>query len=113
MDDNQKEIIVAEKERNAPNVDATKIDQLILDASDQSETDEYKGFLDLGFMAQVVVPLSVVYPDSYFEGEIPQGTYNDIESKDKKINPRKRKASFSGRVTDTKTGSSSTTSDGA
>ena len=62
--DNQKGIVVAEKN-----------DQPIPYAGEQFETDDYEGFLDLGFMEQVifpVVPLSVVYPDSYFEGEIHQ-----------------------------------------
>lgn len=34
------------------------------------------------------------YPDTYFEGEILQGTNSDIESIDEQINPRKRNASF-------------------
>ena len=49
-----------------PDVDATT-DQPTPDTDDQSETNEYKGFLDLGFMHQAVVPivpLNVVYPGS-------------------------------------------------
>lgn len=64
-DNNQKEIVDAEKESNdqtIPDVDATNGDQPILHIGDQSETDEYEGFLDLGFMAQAVVPLSVFLP---------------------------------------------------
>ncbi|CAI9271293.1 unnamed protein product [Lactuca saligna] len=77
--DNQKEI-----------VDATKDDQRITDAGEQSETDGYEGFLDLGFLAQAVVhaiPLSVIYPDSYFEGEIPQQTNSYIDFDDDQLNP--------------------------
>ena len=44
-DDNQKEIFVAEQERNIPDADATNNDQPIPDVGDQSETDEYGGFL--------------------------------------------------------------------
>ncbi|CAI9303777.1 unnamed protein product [Lactuca saligna] len=47
----------------------------------------------------VVVPvvlLNVVYPDAYFEGEVPQGTSSDIDSNNNQFNPRMRKASFSG-----------------
>ena len=65
-------------------------------------------------MAQAIVtavPLSVVYPDSYFEGEIPQGTNNDIDSDDDQLNPRKRKASFSGGANNDEDGSSSDTGD--
>ncbi|CAI9300137.1 unnamed protein product [Lactuca saligna] len=58
-------------------------------------------------MAQIVVPLNVVYPDTYFEGEIPQGTNGYIESDDEQVNPRKKKASFSGGANDAEAGSSS------
>ena len=57
---------------NIPYVDTTT-NQPIPDTGDQSETNAYEGFLDLGFMPQVVpiVPLNVIYHDSYFEGEVP------------------------------------------
>lgn len=63
-DDDQKEIVVVKKESHIPNTDATNNDQPILDVGDQSKTNEYEGFLNLGFMAQFVVPLSVVIPNS-------------------------------------------------
>lgn len=46
----------------------------------------YEVFHYLGFMEQVV-PLSVVYPDKYFEGKIPQGNNRNIESVDEQLNP--------------------------
>lgn len=46
-------------------------------------------------MEHTLIPLSVVYPDVYFEGEIPQGTHYDIESDDDQLSPRKIKVSFS------------------
>ncbi|CAI9262292.1 unnamed protein product [Lactuca saligna] len=70
-DDNQKAIVVGEQERNEqpiPNVDATNNDQPITNFGDQFKTNKYEGFLDLGFIEQIVVPLSVVYPDTFFEG---------------------------------------------
>lgn len=70
-------------------------DQPILDADDQFETDEYEGLLDLDFMAQIDVHLSVVNPDAYSGVEIPQGTNRDIESDDHHLNPRKITASCS------------------
>ena len=51
-------------------------------------------------MTQPAIPLSFVYPDAYFEGEIPQGTHSDIESNDDQLNPRKRKVSFLGGAND-------------
>ena len=68
---NQKEIVLDEEERNIPEIDATKYDQPIADADEQSETDHYEGFHDIGFMAEAVVPtipLSFIYLNSYFEG---------------------------------------------
>ena len=62
-------------------------------------------------MSQVVVPLSIVYPDSYFEGDILQGTDSDKEFDDKQFNPKKRKASFSGGAMDAKAGGSSAIGD--
>ncbi|CAI9281982.1 unnamed protein product [Lactuca saligna] len=64
--DLQKENVV-----NIPDVDETIDDRPIPDISDQSETNYYEGFLDLGFMPPVVVlivSLNVIYPDSYFQG---------------------------------------------
>ncbi|CAI9268606.1 unnamed protein product [Lactuca saligna] len=104
--DLQKEIVVAD----IPYDDATTDDQPIPDVSDQSKTDDYERFLDMGFMPQVVipvVPLNVVYFDSYFEWEIPQGTNSDIESNNDQLNPRKRKDSFSGGAHDAEVGSPS------
>lgn len=69
--DNKKAIIIAVQESKISDVDATKDDQPIPDTGDQSETDAYEGFLDVRFMPQVVlptVPLSVVFPESYFFG---------------------------------------------
>ncbi|CAI9278262.1 unnamed protein product [Lactuca saligna] len=57
------------------------------------------------------VPLNVVYPDSYFEGEISQGTNSDIESDNDQLNPRRSKATFSLGAHDAKVGSSSTAGD--
>ncbi|CAI9292359.1 unnamed protein product [Lactuca saligna] len=58
----------------------------------------------------VVVPLNVVYPSSCFEGEIsqedPQGIDNYIDSDNVQLDPRKRKASFSGGAYDDEAGSS-------
>ncbi|CAI9289841.1 unnamed protein product [Lactuca saligna] len=86
-----------------------------LDFGDQSETDDYDGFLYIGFMPPAAVPLNVIYPDSYFEGEIPQGTNNEIEAGQinarGELNTRNRKASFSGRTHDTEAESSSTAGD--
>ncbi|CAI9260801.1 unnamed protein product [Lactuca saligna] len=70
-----------------------------------------KGFSTWGFVTQVAITLSVVYPDSYFEWEIPQGTHNDIKSVDEQLNPRKRKDSFLGGANDNDVGSSSATGD--
>ena len=53
-----------QKHINVSYVDATN-DQPIPDIGDQSETDGFKGFLNLGFMPQAVVyiiPLNFVYP---------------------------------------------------
>ncbi|CAI9283742.1 unnamed protein product [Lactuca saligna] len=89
-------------------------DQPILYTGDESETDDNEGFLDVGFMQQLVVPivpLNVVYLGSYSEGaipqEVPQGTDSDIDSENDQLNPRKRKASFSGGSNVTEAGSSS------
>lgn len=90
-DDIEKEIVVAEQERNdqpIPYVDEKNDEQPIPNASDQSETSEYEGFHDLGFMAHTTIPLSVVYPNSYFEVEIPHVTNKYIHSDDDKLNPR-------------------------
>ncbi|CAI9281004.1 unnamed protein product [Lactuca saligna] len=38
------------------------------------------------------VPLNVVYPNSYFKGEVPHGTNSDIVSDDDQLNPGNRKA---------------------
>ena len=57
--DLQKEIVVV----NILYADETIDDQPILDSGNQSETDEYEGFLDLGFMPPTVVPLNVIYYD--------------------------------------------------
>ena len=87
--DSQKEFIIAGQDNNIPDADATTNDQPFPEVGDQSETDDYKGFFDLGLIPQVVahiVPLSVVYPHSYFEGDIPQGTNSDIESDDAQLN---------------------------
>ncbi|CAI9297955.1 unnamed protein product [Lactuca saligna] len=57
---------------NILDVDATT-DQPIPYTGDQSKIDDYEGFLDLGFMQEVVVPivpLNVVYPGSSFKGDI-------------------------------------------
>ncbi|CAI9281417.1 unnamed protein product [Lactuca saligna] len=94
-DDNQKEIVAAKQESHIPDADATNDDQPIPKTSDHSETNDYEGFLDMGFMTLDTIPFSIVYPDSYFEGEIPQGTHNDIKYKEEQVNPRKRKDSFS------------------
>ncbi|CAI9260052.1 unnamed protein product [Lactuca saligna] len=71
-----------------PDANAT-IDQPISDTGDQFETNDYEGFLDLGFMQQVfvsAVPLNIVYPSSCFEGDVsqefPQGTNSDIDFDD-------------------------------
>ncbi|CAI9276065.1 unnamed protein product [Lactuca saligna] len=61
-------------------------DQPILDVDDQSEADDYKGFLDLDCMPQTVIPLSVVYPD---------------------VNPRLRKVPILGGANDVEARSSS------
>ncbi|CAI9289760.1 unnamed protein product [Lactuca saligna] len=97
-DDNQKSIVVVEKEINDHPIlddDALNDEKPIPKAGDQSETGEYEAFLELGFMVQTIVPLNVVFPDTYFEGEIPQRRNNHIESDNEQPNPRKRKASFS------------------
>ncbi|CAI9267957.1 unnamed protein product [Lactuca saligna] len=60
--DLQKEIVIA----NIPYV-VTKIDQPIPDTGNQSETDDYKGFLDVGFMPPANVPVvhfKLAYRDS-------------------------------------------------
>ncbi|CAI9300651.1 unnamed protein product [Lactuca saligna] len=76
-------------------------DDMIIDDTPPNslETNDYEGFLEIGFMPQAdvsVVPLNVVYPESYFEGEIPHGTNSDIGYDNDQLNPRKRKASLSG-----------------
>ncbi|CAI9280262.1 unnamed protein product [Lactuca saligna] len=98
--DNQKAIVVAEQDHPILETDATN--------RDQSVTGEYKGIFDLGFIAQVV-PVGVVYLDTYFKGEISQGT-NDIESDDEQLNPKKRKLSFLRGANDVEAGSSSAVS---
>ena len=88
---------------DVPDVDAAT-NQPIPNAGDQSETDDYEGFLDLGFMQQAVVydvSLNIIYPSSCFEGEfsqeVPQGTNSDIDPDEGiYLNPRKMKDSFSG-----------------
>lgn len=97
----QKEIVVTD-------TNARTGDQHIPDVGDQSETNDHKGFPDMGFMPQATVsgvPLNVVYTDSYFEGKIHQGTNNNIDSDDDQLNPCKMKASFSWGTHVTKTGS--------
>ncbi|CAI9262098.1 unnamed protein product [Lactuca saligna] len=66
-------IVVVEQESNILDTNATNDDQPIHEASDQSKTGDYERVLDMGYMAQAVVSLLVVYPDSHFEGEITQG----------------------------------------
>ena len=66
------------------------IDQPIpLETSHQTETSDYEGFMDLGFMQQAIVsaiPLKIIYPGSCSEGEfaqeVPQGTYSYIDFND-------------------------------
>ncbi|CAI9290131.1 unnamed protein product [Lactuca saligna] len=102
----QKEIVIVDN----LNTDATTDDQPILDTGDQSETIDYEGFLDLGFMPPVfvhVVPLNVVYHDSYFEVENPQVTNSDTKSDNDQFNTQKRKAFFSRGDRDAKARSSS------
>ncbi|CAI9277213.1 unnamed protein product [Lactuca saligna] len=106
----EREIGVAEESNNS-NFDAKIDDRPIPDASEQSETDDYEGFIGLGFMPQVsfsAIPQNVIYPESYFEGEIPQGTNSDTESDNDQVNHQKRKASLSkgGRAHDVETGTS-------
>lgn len=89
-DDNQGTMVVIQFE-------LVSDDQPISEAdNDQSDTDDvaYEWLLDMDFMAQTAIPLSIVYPDVSSKGEIHQGTYNDIESDDDQLNPRKRKASL-------------------
>lgn len=62
-------------------------------------------------MTHAVVPFSIVYPGSYFEGEVPQGTHNDLESEDEQLNLRKMKASLSGRANDVEDGRSTVVGD--
>ncbi|CAI9262177.1 unnamed protein product [Lactuca saligna] len=67
-------MVIGNTPPNYPDANATTDDQPILYIGDQSDTDDHEGFFDLGFMPQAVVsvvPLNVVFPDSYFEGEIP------------------------------------------
>ncbi|CAI9260916.1 unnamed protein product [Lactuca saligna] len=75
--DPQKQIVVV----NIPDADTTT-DQLIPETSDQSENDDFEGFLDLCFRPQYVVPTILL-----------------------NLNPRNRKASFSGGAHDTEVGS--------
>ncbi|CAI9272199.1 unnamed protein product [Lactuca saligna] len=93
--------------------DATTNDQPIPDTSDQLDTNDYEGFLDLDFMPQSAVPFNVVYLDSYFESEISQevlqGTNSYIKSDDGQLNPRNRNASFLGGAHDIEARSSFTT----
>ncbi|CAI9289696.1 unnamed protein product [Lactuca saligna] len=86
----QKEIVVVVKVSKIPDANATIDDQPIPYVGDQSEIDDYGGFLDPGLMPKVIVPavpLSVVFPDSYFDGDIPQGTNSNIECDDDHLNP--------------------------
>ena len=103
----QKEIVVADI------LDAdTATYHPTIETGDQSDTNDYEGFLDLGFIPQAdvfVVPLNVIYPDSYFEGEVPQGTNSYIESD--QLNPRKRKASTLGGAHEAEARSSFATGD--
>ncbi|CAI9267623.1 unnamed protein product [Lactuca saligna] len=84
----QKQIIVAD----IPDADATT-DQPIPDIGDQSITDDYEGFLLLGFMKQA---------------DVPQGTDSDIESENEQLNPQKWKPTFLRRAYDAEAGSYST-----
>ena len=96
------------------NADEITNNQHIPDAVDQSEVDDYEGFLDLGFMPQAVVPivpLNVIYPHSYFEVEVPQGTNRDNDFNNDHLKPRKRKASFSGGAHNIEVGCSAIASD--
>ncbi|CAI9265574.1 unnamed protein product [Lactuca saligna] len=58
------------------------------------------------------VPLNVVYPRSYFKGEVsqevPQGTDSYFDSDNYQLSPRKRKASISGGTHEIEVGSSTT-----
>ncbi|CAI9268815.1 unnamed protein product [Lactuca saligna] len=62
----------------------------------KTDNDDYEGYLDMEFMAQNATALTVVYHGASFDREIPQGTHSEFESDDDQLNPRKRKASFSG-----------------
>lgn len=62
-------------------------------------------------MTHAAVPFSIVYPGSYFEGVVPQGTHNDLESEDEQLNLRKMKASLSGRANDVEAGRSTIVGD--
>lgn len=75
-------------------------------ADNQSETDEdYVGFLDMDFMTWTVVPLNIIYLDTFSKGEIPHSTYSDVESDDDQLITRKRKASSPGGTNDVEAGS--------
>ncbi|CAI9285228.1 unnamed protein product [Lactuca saligna] len=57
----QKQIVVAA----IPNANATNDNQTIPETHDQSDTNDYGRFLDLGFIPQAIVPtipLKVIYP---------------------------------------------------
>lgn len=55
---------------------------------------------------EAIVHISVIHPYASSEGETPQRTHSGIESDDDHLNPRKRKASFSGGANKAKAGNS-------
>ncbi|CAI9279612.1 unnamed protein product [Lactuca saligna] len=71
-DDDDDDMVVDDTLPNSPEAD----DHPIPDTGDQSETDDYEGFLDLG--------------------DVPQGTNNDIDYDNDHLNPRKRKLPYQG-----------------
>lgn len=61
----------------------------------------------MDFMTQTTIPLNIIYPYTFSEGEIPQGTHSDVDFDDGQLITRKLKASSSWGANDAKAGSSS------
>ncbi|CAI9299324.1 unnamed protein product [Lactuca saligna] len=103
MDDNQGKMVVIQSEPVSDNQPKPKVD----DDNSKTNNVDYEEFIDMEFMVQSTIPISFFYSDASSMVKIPQGTYNDIESDDDRLNPIKINASLLGMEKDIETVSSS------
>lgn len=90
-EDNQGKMVFIQSEPVSDDQPKPKVD----DDNSKTNNADYEQFLDMDFMVQPAIPISVFFPDASSKGEIAQGTYNEIESDDDLLNPIKINASFS------------------